>query len=184
VGALLCACLVSFTQPGLKLLFPLSLPDRTKPLTFSRGTALPASRDCLASPAAASTLGSACAEQLEGAARRYGAQRDAPPLPMPLVLGSRCRSAEGDLWEGEQRGNAGSKGAIHLSHSQRRRCCRGRVGWLFLLWPHHRKPQGPFGRPTLFSPSLQLGILLQPSEQSSSLGWCMVLDLGLRRVWP
>lgn len=54
--------------------------------------------------------------------------------------------------------------------------------WLFLLRPYHHKPKGPFSRPTLVSPSLQLGLSLQLREQSSSLSWCMGLALGLCQV--
>lgn len=43
-------------------------------------------------------------------------------------------------------------------------------------------PQGATGRPTLFSPLLQLGLSLQLKEQSSSLGWNEVLAPGLCQV--
>lgn len=66
--------------------------------------------DCLASPAAASGLGSACAEQPEGAARHYGAKRDAPPLPhVPGPWGHTASWLKVTSGRVEKRGNRGEE---------------------------------------------------------------------------
>lgn len=79
VSALLYACPVSFILPPLQRPFPLSFPACTKPLTFSSSAGQPASPDCRAPLAAAAGL--SLRQQPEGAARSYGAKRDAPPRP-------------------------------------------------------------------------------------------------------
>lgn len=79
VSALLYACPVSFILPPLQRPFPLSFPACTKPFTFSSSAGQPASPDCRALLAAAAGL--SLRQQPEGAARSYGAKRDAPPRP-------------------------------------------------------------------------------------------------------